>query len=657
MQPFQHSVSSILLQGRGRLGVAIAVLAFAACRCDPPPVQTAPPELRASPAALTFATCPAQDENGQTVEDVFPDRQTFTLENLGRSRADLTWEIRGPGKDRFQIVEETKATELGASQTSEISVLFTPLAAGDVTAELVIEDGSGDTEEPVIVKLVGTGSDLPAQPTIKISHVDAAGNETECLESIDGTIDNCLVNWPDTFLDQTSTVNLKIRNLGCPSLKVTDLSVEPFSSTPVVQFFMEAPAIPPSPSTPVVLNLADGTEEMDVSIRFEPKDDGTNDGQRYAMLKVGSNAAKSPNSLITLFGYASQPAIYATPTFCDFTDTDDTCNGTKVLTSGNNKKAVFQVTNGGNSELTVDSVAFRQPASGRFAFSGENPIGQTIAPGASLPLEVFYTDAPIYVTDLIDITATAGGQSAGKATLRVSGGVLPDLYTEPDQRLDFSGATTTTTTKPLQICNGTGAGTLLVNQTLITQGGTFFKVKNPVQTGTEVAAGQCISIDIEYTKPVSGGIQAGSLQIASNDPDYGAPSHYLVNLYSEAPLDELPVAVLKNAAGVENSYSVKLSVTGANKQRLHGEDSYDPPNMPVAKYQWFLGKKPTGAVASIEDPAVPGTSIDGVIGTVSEAHLELDSTRTGEYRIYLKVFDAAGQASSNVAELKILVNP
>lgn len=662
--PFPLSTGAERRSRRVRLLTgAFIVLALAACDCGRTqgPVGTHP-DLTANPPALSFAACPTLDETGKPVADVFPDTQKFTLDNLGKGTATLTYELRGAGKDQFKITDETKIDALEGSGTAELAVAFTPIAPGDTSAELVIEDGD-ETTDPIVVNLVGTGSNLPAQPTIKIAYqLPGTDTFTDCIESFNGQIDNCTVNWPDTFIDQTANLKLRVRNEGCPSLKITDLSIEPFGGATASQFFMEQPATPPSAEAPFVLSIADGTQVLDANIRFEPKEDGTGDGQRYSILRVKSNSDKSPESLITLFGYTVAPAIYVTPTFCDFTDASDTCHGTKVPTSGSDKKAIFQVTNGGTTPVLIETVAFRQPTSGRFAIGMSNPLTKIIAPGASEPLEILYTDSPLYVTDIIDITASAMGQPAGTASVRVSGGVLPCLTTNPAQQLDFSTATESPATLPVEICNGTMAGecgTLLLNSVQVTQGITFFKALNAPAAGTQVASGTCASVNIQFTKPVTGGLQTGTLEVVSNDPDYAAPSNYKLNLLSAVPVNQVPVAVLKGPAGQENMFSADLSVLGMNPELLiHGEDSYDPPGTttPATQFQFFLAKKPTGATADIVDLQNKTMSLDGVKGTQDHILLKLDKNIAGEYKIILIVFDSTGQKSQQV-ELKILVNP
>jgi hypothetical protein len=636
-------------------------MAFAACNCDPGPIQSVRPEFIANPVALSFETCPTQDENGQPVADVYPDRKTFTLENLGRGAGTLQLTLTGAAKDRFRIIDPPET--LGALESTELTVEFTPTAQGDATATLEIDDGDPETEL-FRVTLVGTGTNLPAQPTLKVSYEIAPGSNEfeECQEGL-----QCQMYFPDTFYGEASALRVKIRNLGCPALKVQGLDVKrlDIGGGTNVAYFLEQPATPPSPVNPTLLTITDGTQETEAVIRFEPDGDESGNGQRYATFTIKTNSPftiqgeDNPGERrIFLLGLAAEPAVYATPSFCDFSDENDKCGGTKVTTGGNDKAAIFQVTNGGNVPVLIETVRVVAPNSGRFAFGSQNPQGMTLQPAQSAPLQVLYTDAATYVIDHVEVVATSSGQNAGTARIRVSGGVQPNLTTTPEQELNFSDVAGQSGVKPVQICNGTGAGTLILTQVSVTDGNQFFKLKSGPAANAEVAQGTCVTAEVEFNRPISGGLQAGTLDIRSNDPRYSAGK--LITLLSHVPLDQLPVAVAEGPAGQTNSFSQSLAQLTPKRMTIVGSNSYDPPdNGPVAEYEWFIGKKPLGAVASLtaSTNTSPTPSIEGVRGNYPTVLLHVDPDKIGEYRIFLKVYDSAGQASSNTSELRILMNP
>jgi hypothetical protein len=356
-----------------------------------------------------------------------------------------------------------------------------------------------------------------------------------------------------------------------------------------------------------------------------------------------------------------------TPNHCDFTSTGDTCSGTKTPAGGNQTVASFRISNGGNTPVQIESIAFRNPSNGRFALGPRNPLGETIAPADSRMLDVTYSDAPLYVINSLDVQCRAGTANAGMPSVTVAGGVLPCLFTNPDLQLDFSRATTQVSTEPVEICNGVGCGALDIRRVEVVQnlGGTFFTVvpgTNPA--GQTVQPGSCASVQVQLSRPVTGGLQTATLEIESNDPNFAAPSYKRINLLSSAPLDQIPVAVIKGPAGQTFAFSVSLATVGSRRVTLHGEDSYDPPNnAPATKFQWFISGKPITATASLTETSTLGTGpnmhasiLDGAAGG-DRIDLNLDPTAVGEYRVALRVYDSAGQASGNLAELRILVNP
>lgn len=639
MQKFRHP-----------LFLTLALLVVAGCECNPGPgPRTALPDYVATPTLLSFEACPSQDETGAAVADVFPAVQTLTVENIGQVSGALSVTIQGRDAALFQVVESSVVESIGSNESVELQVQFSPKAPGDVSAELVIDDGSEETE-PVKVVLEGSGSSLAAQPKIKISYqLKDTGDFDDCLESFNGSIDNCQVLWPDTYKEQISTLKMKIQNLGCPTLKVTGVELLPFNEGEDIQFVLDKPSPAPSVPNPALLSLADGTQELELEVRFEPRDNGTQDPQRYAYMKVSSNSVTSPESMIMLYGAAAEPSLYTTPTFCDYTNPNDTCNGTKVPTSGLNAKSVFQITNGGNTDITIESVAFRKSQT-RFAIGGANPQGTVIAPAQSAPLEILYTDAPLFVTELIDIKGTSAGMPTNTATIRLQGGVLPCLYTEPDLQLDFSD-TTGKAEKPIQICNramdsqGNSCGDLNIVNLQVSQGLQFFKVKAPAPVNTTLSAGNCATATLEFTPPVTGGTQAGTLDITTNDPDY-TPKRLM--LYSDKPTDYVPEAVIKGPAGETPAMSVKLSEINPKRIDIHGEESFDPPNnAAVTQYKFYL-VPPNGAVVPVDADLIDsaGVSVHNKLTPQGVVSLVFNTTKTGLYTVYLTVYDSANQAST-----------
>ncbi len=641
-----------------RLSIAFLLVAAAGCRCGPGGTGSLKPDFDPTPKGLSFEACPTKDESGNPVKDVFPDEEKLTVNNLGKASGRLQLTFSGPGKDLFSIDPTRTPTELGPTSQAEVAVRFAPVARGDVTATLTVDDGDESTQ-PVNVALTGTGINLPAQPTIEVQveNKDALGQFTACDPQ-----QVCLLNFPDTFYKESATLKVKVKNQGCPALKVTQMEIGPYAGQTGnnLAFFLDEPGVPPTAAVPMLLTTADGNSETTLVLRFTPEKDGV-DTQRYGLLTIKTNDPRTPEYQIVLFGNASEPAIYAQPTFCDFSNPADLCgNANKVP-----NRARFEIKNGGNVAITVNEVKLEKNGSGgRFSIvPTANPLSKTIQPGAFEVLEVAHNDAPLYVTELLTVSAIAGGQSAGKAILTLAGGVKPCLSTEPADQLDFENPTEELTKKTVTIKNGQGCGDLIVNRVFVDQN-PFFSVVDPlVPAGHKVIAGGTVTATVQYKKPVSGGTQTGILRIDTNDPDYGPPPYKVVRLYSTSPLDQLPVAVLKgclptetscSANGSQGSMSISLSqIAGTPKQLvMFGKDSYDPGNTsatPISGYLFRLVTKPTNATSATLESDGQRTSKDSVM-------LTLDNNATGLYRVTLTVYDDKGQPSPAAAELRITVN-
>ncbi|MFZ5472033.1 MAG: choice-of-anchor D domain-containing protein [Myxococcota bacterium] len=636
-----------------RLLVASVTLALAGCRCEPPNTGGARPDFDPNPKAMSFEACPVQDEGGNPVQDVFPDEKKLLLKNLGKAPGEVHITFAGPEMDAFSLVEGQTPQTVDATSEVEFPVRFTPTKRGDSKAEMTIDDGD-ETTDLVTVALVGTGRNLPAQPTLEVSLQDKDLPDTYSTCFTGGT---CLQVFPDTFYGESSTLLIKLENTGCPALKISALELERINAGggTNLAYFLDEPAVPPTSATPLLLTTADGRAESVLKIRFAPENDGSGITQRYALLKVRTNDPANPEFLIQLGGSAAEPSVYSQPTFCDFTQPLDLCgNPTKQP-----NQARFEIKNGGNADISIDSVAFGNPGQTRFTIT-QNVQGQTIVPGGSAFLLVSHNDAPLYTTELLTVTASSAGRPAGKAVLSLAGGLKPCLSTDPAEQLDFQNATTELTRKQVQIKNGQGCGTLMVNRVFVDPNPFFSVVEPLIPAGTQVAANTAVIATVQYKKPVSGGTQTGVLRIDTNDPDYGPTPYKVVRLYSDSPLDQLPVAVVEGCYPTDVScsqpergtMSVRLSSLVAAKELIiSGMNSYDPPGttMPTgSQYQFRLVKKPTNAAnASLEQ--------DGVKQANDKVKLILDPLVTGLYQVTLTVYDNVGQPSPP-ADLKVLVS-
>ena len=665
------------------LAASIVLMSVAGCRCKSGGTGDNLPDYAAKPVAINFEACPTKDEAGKAVSDVFPDEKKVTITNRSKGGGGLSLSFTGDGKDSFtqdpKKADPANPTSIAALSDQVLTLSFSPTKKGVVRAQLVINDETAETAD-VKVDLVGTGSDLAAQPTIKVSTINSAGKATECQEGL-----VCEQNFVDTLFAESATVDLKITNAGCPALKITGLEIVSVAGQSNA-YFIDSPSILPTTATPIILTQAGGLQTTTVKIRFAPGDDGSGNLVRFATLRVKTNdpnAKDGDNNKggfdVLLSGSALKPAIYTTPTRCDFTDMTDTCGNAAKIAG----KANFLVKNEGNVAVKIDSTTFKSNNSetagqdNRLTITGAALKGVTIQPGMSAPLEVTHTEMPLYIQDLLTISASVvpNGMpgSAGRAVISLSGGKKPCLSTEPgiditgQAKLDFGAPSTELSAKELTIKNGPAAmcGDLIISSiSIVDAPSPFFSIIDPpIAPGTKIPPGTELKTTIQYKKPVSGGTQVGSLRISSNDGAFATPPGYIVQLYSQSPLDQLPVAVLKACVPSDTACTMpKTTVSlaslpagpgGTKLLTISGKESYDPQpdggqQRPLAGYQFGKVPGPLANTATLSDEARDaGQSVT----------LSLDGVTQGNMRLLLDVWDSANQKSGVQGSLQIQVGP
>jgi hypothetical protein len=648
------------------LAAGLALASTLGCRCGPPTTSGTTPDYQASPTAVSFEACPTKDETGQPVPDVFPDTQKITIENRARASGGLKLSFTGANADAFSVVQPAP-TAIGSLSSVEVQVQFKPTSKGDQSAQLVIDDEYEGTDNRTVT-LVGTGRNLPAQASLGSApqKTDKSGF-LECEAS--SPLPDCTLQFPDTQYDQSDVMEVKIRNLGCPALKITGLKIESARGDQQ-DFAIEAPATVPTEGSPMLLSTADGTQEMTVRIRFSPVDDGSGNNDRFASLVILSNDPLIGDGFaqparISLSATAVKPSIYTSPTFCDFTNPLDRCGETTKVPNA----ATFTVTNDGNAAVRIKSVKFRSSggstgAGGRFTIS-QDITGQTLAAvTGTATLKLAHNDMPLYVSDILDIEAVLPGppeRAAGTISVALYGGLKPCLTTDPMDTMNFNDPADETTAQTLLIKNGAGCGTLIVNEVSI-ESNPFFTLLDPkVAPNTQIAAGAQVEATVQYKRPPSGGMQVGTLRVRTNDTDFGAPQFKIVQLLSQSPLDQVPVATITACTSAEiindsqcsmgptTSKAVNLSMLTTKVITLSGIKSTD--DKQVSKYRFKL-----------LPPLPPGVTTGNLAShdqqiTTPTTTLTIPDGSTGLYRISLEVWDDRGQKSGNTSVMLLNAYP
>lgn len=630
-----------------------AVFAMAACKSkeEGPGVDglggTPPrPSLSATLATERIASCVGNEAAEAST--------TFTVrvKNEGEATATLGFRFEGPGSPRFTLVN-APPDSLEPGGTIELAVRFQPDVLGEVVSSLFITDGDNETSDPVVV-LVGEGLALSPTPTLEVQvPVEGSTDFGSC-----DSFGSCRVNFPATFYGGSTFLDVKVRNAGCPQLAVTGLNVtKGAGGGPNLAYFVEQPILLPSNTDPLLIT-GGATSETVFRIRFQPEADTSGSDYREGVLTFRTNDPQAAEYSISLAGEGSTPATYAEPETCAFSDANDACGfETKVA-----NRARFTLHNAGLVDAQITS-AFENGGQGRFAVSSGAGT-QTLPASGSINLEVSYSESPgaPFATDRLIVKSTVGGQPAGETYLTVGGGRAPVLATEPATTVDFSSPGQAEVTRTVRITNAEDAGVLIL-QRFTLEGSSYFSLEAPPAAGTLVQPGASVDLAVRYQRPAAGGTQAATLRIETNDPAFSAPTFKVLTLFSDTPVNQVPVAdirvrVLGETAWKSGPLNQSLTaIDGPDKiVELTCDTSYDPqlagPPKPVSQCEFRLVKKPLRANQTTLQS--DGERIDTYVGeNVNTVQLRLTPNVFGQYQVDVFAYDAEGQRSSQPARQNI----
>ena len=269
---------------------------------------------------------------------------TLTLENTGNAALDISGIISN--SPRYTV--DPTSGSVAAGGTLQLTVTFTPTAAGTVSGSLsIVSDASGSPHE---VAVTGTGS------------VTSPGNQSPLLDFSPGSL-----AFGDVEVGETKDLTVSVENTGDATLNITDITV----SEPEYTLSATSGAVAPGQS-------------LELTVTFTPDAPGS----LPAALIVVSDAPSSPDDLqITGNGTEQStpppppppvnvPEVTLTKSALDFGDLD--VDDTQSLT--------FSVRNTGTGMLNVmgfslDESAFSiSPSSGKIDPSRQIEFTVTFAP-------------------------------------------------------------------------------------------------------------------------------------------------------------------------------------------------------------------------------------------------------------------------------------
>jgi len=510
---------------------------------------TGGPQLSVSPASIDFGSV-STGTKGTT---------TLVLSNTGASSLTISV-LTLTGAD-FAISGITTPATIAAGQSANVTVTFSPTAAGSVTGSLSIT--SNDTTNPTLsIPLAGTGTStatgrLSASPAslafgtqavgssasqqvvvtntgnaaVKISGVTASG----AGYSVTGLTAPATLN-PAASATLTTTYAPAVAGSAAGSISIVSDASNSTLTIPLSGTGAQA-GLSVSPSTFNFGSVVDGqtksqsftvtntgtasltvaqisvngaaysvsglnapaTIAAGASTTFSVLFAPTTAGGLAASVSISSNAPNSPNAIaLTGTGVAAAVTLSASPTSVSFANVNAGTTSTKNVT----------VTNSGNTSITISQVTVNAKD---FAVSGiSTPV--TLNAGQSAAMAVnFLPTAAESISGNITVSSTTGAS----AVIPVNGVGVQAALTITPASASFGDVTVgSPSTQTVQITNS-GTGTLTISQ--VSASGSGFSTSS-LSLPISLAPNQSTSFNVVFS-PASAGTVSGAVSIVSNAPN------------------------------------------------------------------------------------------------------------------------------------------
>jgi len=292
------------------------------------------------PSAASFAITPLIAPFGTVPVSVTSTAQTITVTNntgtpvtFSSITASAPFAVSATGT----TCSASAGSSLDVGASCSIAVTFTPTAAGVQTGALTLTDTAAGSPQSISLSGTGVSSVVSLSPT-SLSFPDQA------------------VGIPSTPLPVTLT------NSGSGSLTISSIS---FTGSNAADF---------SQTNTCGTTVAGGASCM-ISITFTP----AASGGASATLSVSDNATGSPQTL-GITGNGVSPSVSLSPTTLNF--------GSQIVGTRSATPQTVTVTNTGNANLTVNSIAVSGANASEFSLLQKSPCGASIGAGASCSIQL-----------------------------------------------------------------------------------------------------------------------------------------------------------------------------------------------------------------------------------------------------------------------------
>src|SRR5207245_1289101 len=287
--------------------------------------------------------------NFGTVTVGSPKTLAAQVQNTGTAPLNVTGVSSCAGTPSSVTWTPTGSFTVAAGANTSLSVTFAPTAAGALPAGACLTIASNDPAKPTLsLGLAGTGTNSPA-PAIVLNPAS--------------------LNFQMVTVGSSKTLSTQVQNAGTAPLNVT--SVSSCAGTPS--------SITRTPTGPFTV-AAGGSATL--SVTFAPTAAGALPAG--ACLAVASNDPLKPTINLGVSGTATGaagPAVNLEPASLDF----------QTVVIGAPRELTSQVHNAGNAALDLTSIALCNGTPATLSWTPSAPA--SVAPGASLSVDVFYTPA------------------------------------------------------------------------------------------------------------------------------------------------------------------------------------------------------------------------------------------------------------------------
>jgi hypothetical protein len=362
----------------------------------------------------------------------------------------------------FQLVSPTLPVTIGAGQSTNVVVSFTPGAVGNPSGSVTLSTANGTAKINVNGNGVNAGSIVPSSKSLSFGNVTVGKSQSQ---------------------------NVTLGNPGGSSVTILQASVS--SSSFTLSGLTLPVTLAPGQSVPATINfIPTATGVVNGSISLS--------GSASLSTKQGASSSKAASSSITVSGDGVQAGnVVLSPGSFDFPN----------VQVGKSQTIAAALTNTGGSSATISAATV---SGAGFSLSGIS-VPLTLAPGQVANFSVVFTPASAgSATGTLSVTSST---NSGALTAALAGtGVTAGTLSLSPSSLTF-GNVPVGSSKSLQE-TVTNTGGTSVSLTAVTASGTGYSVTG-ITPPVQIAPGASVSFNVVFA-PTSTGSSNGTIAITSN---------------------------------------------------------------------------------------------------------------------------------------------